>query len=254
MTAASRRLHVVQQALSRTVADAERLAGLRIFERAPRGMRVTGAGRRVVASARAALGAIEQVRAAARAVLVDADTVRVGLADCGVAALGQRSAFLALRDRGVATVPVPVPIVRHLEGVRDGRLDVGFALGFTDAVRARAGDDVAVHVLADAPAVGAMLPAWHPLAAQPSVDPAALSDLPLLEWPRALVPDEVDHILARLGEAGWRGSLGPAIEDGMVIGQMIAAGAGWAYVSDTYDGLLPPSLVVRPLTRGAGAP
>lgn len=253
VTAAAQRLHIVQQALSRTIADAERLTGVAIFTRVARGMQVTAEGRAVVASARAALQAIAQVAQVGRDCACD-DAICMGLADCGMAALGQRSALLALRDRGIPVTPVPIPIARHLEALHDGRIDIGFALGFTGPMRARAGPAIEVTPLADEPALGALLPAWHPLAALAEVEPEALSELPLLDWPRALVPEEIDHMLARLGEAGWRGELGPALDDGMVMGQMIALGAGWAHVAPVNDELLPPTVVYRPLTAGGGTP
>lgn len=63
MTAAAQRLFVTQPALSQRLAQLEQRLGTALFERSPRGMRPTAAGRRLLTAARSALA---ELRSAAR--------------------------------------------------------------------------------------------------------------------------------------------------------------------------------------------
>ncbi|MEV6992720.1 LysR family transcriptional regulator [Streptomyces sp. NPDC093228] len=67
-TAAARRLHVVQSAVSGTVRALEKDLGIRLFDRTTHRVALTTAGEAFVPAARAALRAVEQARAAADAV------------------------------------------------------------------------------------------------------------------------------------------------------------------------------------------
>ncbi|WP_410468213.1 LysR family transcriptional regulator [Amycolatopsis methanolica] len=63
---AAERLHIAQPAVSRRIAALERELGVRLLDRSPRRVRLTEAGRRVLAAAREALAAVDRVRVAAR--------------------------------------------------------------------------------------------------------------------------------------------------------------------------------------------
>ncbi|MGO4758333.1 LysR family transcriptional regulator, partial [Streptomyces sp. 2MCAF27] len=63
-TAAARRLHVVQSAVSGTVRALEKEMGTRLFDRTTHRVALTPAGEAFVPAARAALRAAEQARAA----------------------------------------------------------------------------------------------------------------------------------------------------------------------------------------------
>lgn len=63
MTAAAQRLFVTQPALSQRLAQLEQRLGTALFERSPRGMRPTAAGRRLLTAARSALA---ELRSASR--------------------------------------------------------------------------------------------------------------------------------------------------------------------------------------------
>jgi DNA-binding transcriptional LysR family regulator len=259
VTAAASRLGIVQQALSRTVAEAERLAGVAVFERRARGMRLTAAGREVVFAARVALDAVRAVPATAgRIAPGDVAEVerplRIGLADCGHPAAVLPHALRALRFLGIPYVAVPLPAARHSQALRDGLLDVGFWVGFTHTVTQAVHGVAEVTVLAEEPLLGVLFPADHPLAAEPVVAPDALRGLPLLEVPYRLFAHELDDQFARLGAAGWHGRPAHEIEHGLLIAQMIVAGAGWAHVAEVNGALVPPGVAYRPLASGGGTP
>ena len=66
MSAAAARLHVSQQALSRTVATLEERVGARLFERMPRGLTLTATGEALLAPAERALDAAREAFAVVR--------------------------------------------------------------------------------------------------------------------------------------------------------------------------------------------
>lgn len=62
MTRAGERLHVSQSALSHQLSDLEHGLGVALFQRVPRGMRLTAPGERLLTSARAILREVEQAQ------------------------------------------------------------------------------------------------------------------------------------------------------------------------------------------------
>jgi LysR family transcriptional regulator, cyn operon transcriptional activator len=77
MTAAARRLHVAQPALSRAVHVLEAELGVTLFERDGRRLRLTDAGRDVAAAARRVLDEVELLEAAAAAHRLDGEHLEV---------------------------------------------------------------------------------------------------------------------------------------------------------------------------------
>ncbi len=264
VTAAAGRLYIAQQALSRTVQDAERLLGRPVFRRGARGMAVRRDARPLITRARAALDVLatlphDEGRAAAgmgdaaEAPLEDAP-LRVGLVECGAPALALAGALAALRRLGRPVEVAPVPMLRHPAAVLDGALDVGFWVGFRETLPARLADVAAVHALAPEPTLGVLLPAGHPLAGAAVVDPADLGALPAIDWPHRLMPAELDEQGRRLRAAGWRGRVALEHESGATINALVAAGAGWVHVAPNAADQALPGTVYRPLTDGGGTP
>ena len=66
VTAAARRLHLAQPALTQSIRALERAVGAPLLERHPRGVRLTAAGERFLEGALATLRACDEALAAAR--------------------------------------------------------------------------------------------------------------------------------------------------------------------------------------------
>ncbi len=113
LTAAATALGYTQSAVSRQIAALERDAGTRLFDRLPRGMRLTGDGRCLLGHAHAVLDRLETARGDLAALrTLDAGRVRLGAFDTAEAALVPRAlaAFRAEHPRiGVSLVEANTP-------------------------------------------------------------------------------------------------------------------------------------------------
>ncbi|MFI5536398.1 LysR family transcriptional regulator [Nocardia sp. NPDC051900] len=127
---AAERLRIVQPAVSQQIARLERELGVRLFDRSPRRVQLTEAGRRVLAAARDALAAADRVRAVAGR---PAATVRIGTT-AGLTARLERG-IDALREHTPAfeVVLVDLPVVERLNALRRGELDLALARGVVSA-------------------------------------------------------------------------------------------------------------------------
>lgn len=121
MTRAAARLHVAQPALSRGVRGLEAEIDVAVFERDGRGVRVTRAGREVVALARRVLTDVDRIAnlgepAGLRVCAVTAQAREIGAAaTAGFIASGRGRVSLDVEDRSAAVV----------DKVRRGRADLG---------------------------------------------------------------------------------------------------------------------------------
>ena len=131
---AANRLHVVQPALSRQIGDLERELGFLLFDRLPRGVRLSAAGKLFLNDARRILQDVDEAkRRAERIALGRAGTVRIGMATAvswhGLVV----NAFREFRRRhpDVELVVHPLVSVHQVEAVVSDRLDLGFAAAVT---------------------------------------------------------------------------------------------------------------------------
>jgi LysR family carnitine catabolism transcriptional activator len=121
------RLHVSQPSLSKRLAALEAKVGARLFERSPRGVSLTPAGRRLYRDARPLLDAADQVAGVMAGIKHSGTVVRLAASHSASEAFV--AAMLAGRDSDrqlpVDLVTANSQVVRAL--VADGRADVGVA-------------------------------------------------------------------------------------------------------------------------------
>lgn len=131
LTAAARELHVSQPAVSAHLKGLETELGVPLFDRLPRGVRLTDAGRHLLPHAHEALGQVDQLRAAASRIGSGLDgTVRLGIIDCGVdLRVAAISSGLKSSEPGLRLGLVAANSGQHIAGLRAYEVDVAIVEG-----------------------------------------------------------------------------------------------------------------------------
>src|SRR2546427_685632 len=221
---AASRLRVAQPALSKQMRDLEREVGVKLFERLPRGARVTPAGEHFLRNARTALESAARAIATARRT-GSATGLKFAHSELYVYTPVLAKLLAAFRQ---ASPETPVRVVRvddvdQHTALREQRIDVAATFVGTWPV-----PGLEALQLADCAATGVLLPATHPLAAQPRVRLQDLSDLIWLH-PSQHIRHELYRMLRTALESrglsparhhGRRGDIGANVA--------IAAGDAWA--------------------------
>jgi DNA-binding transcriptional LysR family regulator len=135
---AAKRLHVAQTALSTQIQDLEAELGFKLFDRLPRGVKLSVAGHLFLEDARRILREVNEAAArAARVARGQSGTLRVGFTENaswrGVVPESIRR--FRERQRDAELQLTPATSLEQLEAIRSGRLDAGFVFNMpkTDA-------------------------------------------------------------------------------------------------------------------------
>jgi DNA-binding transcriptional LysR family regulator len=250
---AAAKLRVAQPALSKQIRDLEVELGTVLFERGPRGVHLTAAGRAFLVEARNTLDNASRAVASARGAAGGRDApmrfAHGELAAYGTAIEGLLAAF---RD---ANPDAQLEISSQHDGdtfhaLRDRRVDIGSVFIVESPV-----PGFASHRLIDTAITGVLLPSNHPLAAQPSVQ---LSQLRTLTWLNS-APRRWPGFLPMLEAALRERGLVPErrterSKEASAMNLQIAAGDTWALVSEVVAAPYragPSGIVYRPFCEPA---
>lgn len=189
---------MAQPPLSQRVQRLERELGVRLFDRSPRRVALTPAGRDLLPLASNTLAAAEELRArAARLVAGATGVMRVGLPpELPAAAIARLVGTTGAATDGLRIEPVAMTSAEQVTALADRELDVATVRLPAD-LRASAGS-VTLHQR-----WGVAVPSGSPLAVRPSVALAELGGRPLALFPRASAPGFYDQLLDRCAEAGY---------------------------------------------------
>jgi DNA-binding transcriptional LysR family regulator len=259
-TRAAGQLNVAQQTLSEGIAQLEDMLGLRLFERAPRPVRLTDAGNRWVTYARETLEAAERAQAAAR-LLRGGHTARLRVGLAATAAFPLTPLLLdSFRDRH----PRVELSTRHFDF---GDPAGGLLTGESDVAIVRppfTADGLELLVISSEPRYVA-LSDQHPLARRPAVSFAEIEREPWIEI------DEADPVWC----AFWRltaqrreplrvGASGQTLEDLLeaartrqavgVVAESVARAQPWPKLTYVKVTDIPPSDVAVSWRAGELAP
>ncbi|MFG1701072.1 LysR family transcriptional regulator [Nonomuraea sp. NPDC049309] len=242
ITAAAELLGYTQSALSRRIAALERAAGGPLFERLPRGVRLTPAGAALHRHAVAVLDRLaragEELAAIHRG---EGGQLRVGsFATANVALVPRALKRFAERRPGVELRLVEGLSRPLVERLHAGALDVAVISDYPAGLPAEA--TRVVPLLEDRLLVA--LPAGHRLAAEPDVD---LRDLAEETWIEAAPRGQPTLLLRACAAAGFtpRGGLRVAEWTGKF--GFVLAGLGVTLVPELAAEAVPSGLVLKPL-------
>ena len=241
---AARRLHVVQPALSQTVSDLERELGVQVLVRNSRTLRLTAEGEVFLKEVKQILEhadrAVELARRASRG--------EIGALSIGF--LGSATAFFLpriireyrRRFPGVRVSLHEMAPVPQIEGLRAGRLDVGF----TRPVLATDGAWLRSECLYRDPLL-AVLPEGHRAAAREAVAVKDLADEPFVLFHRAGAPELFDGIVGLCGRAGFAPRVVNEADLMQTVLTLVEAGEGVALVPACVGNLRASGVVLRPV-------
>lgn len=195
-TRGAQRLHMAQQAVSRTIAQLESELGVELIVRSPREVRLTAAGTELLADAHEVLATADSAFARARAhgaglagVVSVGVTPAVGAAVAGALAREVRAAAPGLSVRLVTIRPAEIAPL-----VTERRIDVALTRGGPRE------EGLVVHTVAST-AAELVVPSDHPLADAPHASLDRLDGERLLVWSPPGTP-YTDLLLGLCAEAG----------------------------------------------------
>jgi len=251
LTRAAETLGMQQPPLTQQIRRLEAEVGVALFERHPKGMRLTEAGRSLQADAERLLADFDALQQRLRERLAgDRGTLAVAFTSSAAAHAFTPRALREMR-------------LRH-PGV-DLRIDEDHAAAITDAVaagRLHAGlirapvaqpPELKFETLLSEPMMLA-LPADHALAAGPAAKPVPLRALhgePLILVRRPGAPGLYANLLERCARAGVQPRVVAEVERMMTNLNLVAAGAGLSIVPASMCGQHAGAVVYRPLPASA---
>jgi len=242
---AAERLRIAQPALSRQIQDLEKEIGFRLFDRLPRGVKLSSAGKLFLEDARRILGEVQEAtRRAERMANGKAGTLRVGFVE-SISWHGVVPEFFRRfrkKQPGAELTPIPMLSLAQVEAIRSGRLDAGFVVNMTALGKELEDRLVAKHKVMLA------VPKGHPLTRQTRLRLGDLTGVPFVWFPRHTNPAAYD----RLMQACFRGGLkSPRIvqeaDDHATILSLVSCRLGVALVSDSARWQCPTGVALLPV-------
>jgi DNA-binding transcriptional LysR family regulator len=227
---AAERLHITQPSLSRGIRDLERMLGIDLFTRTKRTVRLTDAGRALLAEAPRALAGVERALDVTR---------RVGRGEVGELRLGflpsatielvpalvraSRAAFPGVRLRLLEMLDDP-----QLEALHERRLDLGL-------LRTRHPSDELAFEPLHRERLCVVVARDHRLAGRRRVRYADLLDEALILWPRPGAPDTFDAVIEACRSAGFSPKVIQEATSAYTIIGLVAAGVGVSVLAGSYN-------------------
>ncbi len=242
---AARHLRIAQPSISRQIQNLERELGFELFERHPRSVTITEAGKVFLDAARHTLQEINYAtERAKRIALGQSGTLRIGFVESiswqGIVPDSLRD----FRERQ-PDVELQLKSLRSLEqiaAIHSGSLDAGFGLPFANPDHGLAELQVGVikHVLAVAKG--------HPLTKMKRIRLKDLVDSPFIWYPRWAIPNAYDRLMDCCAKGGLKT---PRIVQETAIETMILSlvqcRVGIAFVSSACRWRCPPGVVLLPV-------
>jgi len=243
---AAQRLRVAQPALSRQIQDLEEEIGFKLFDRLPRGVKISAAGKCFMEDARRILHEVNEAAARAKRVASgQSGTLRVGFVESiswhGVVP----DSFRQFRERqpDAELQLKPASSFEHTEAVHSGRLDAGFVFTIANIGRELAHLPIAsLHLMLAAPK-------RHPLTKFKRLRLRDLIDAAFVWFPRRESPAYYDRLMHECLRGGLKSPR--IVQEGVneaTILSLVSCGLGVAFVSSATRWRCPESVALVPVT------
>ena len=242
---AAERLRIAQPPLSRQIRDLEREIGTPLFERVPRGVELTAAGRAFLPEARLTLAQAERAqRSAQRAARGETGRLRVGFVEAATHSgiLPDVLSFFRAHLPSVGLSLFELDALRQAEAFQDGRIDVGLLHSPPlDAARW-----LRVEPIYEEPVILAVSK-LHPLAARTRLTLSTLAEESFVSFPRVVAPEMYDEIIARCRAAGFSPRIVQEATGWHTLASLVSAGVGIGFVPRSIAEFQQAGVVYRPV-------
>jgi DNA-binding transcriptional LysR family regulator len=242
ITRAAARLHVSQPPLSRQIHDLEEELGVTLFERGPKAVRLTKAGKLFLSEARAVLlraeAAIQSVKN------VRAQELNVGYAPSPtLEVLPAALRRYRKTETGVQVLLHDLSTSEMLAGLRDESLDV--ALLVIDHTRTT--PDIRIEKLTEFP-MGVLLPLDHPLSRAKAIKVGEIAKEDFVAYSEKEYPDYHKFLKKLFQSTRHKPRIGVEVDGAASLTTAVASGRGIAIVADTFGTLAAGCAAFVPLT------
>jgi DNA-binding transcriptional LysR family regulator len=243
---AAQRLRLAQPALSRQIQDLEEEIGFKLFDRLPRGVKISTAGKVFLEDAQRILQQVSEAAMRARRVaLGQSGTLRVGFVESvswhGVVP----DSFVRFREQqpSVELQLSPLSSGEQIEAVRSGRLDAGFLFTISKIG----------HELAQLPVASLNLmlaaPKGHPLTKAKKLRLRDLRNAAFIWFPRRESPIYYDRLMNECFRGGLKSPhiIQEAVNEATIL-SLVSCRMGVAFVSAATRWRCPESVALLPVT------
>jgi DNA-binding transcriptional LysR family regulator len=242
---ASRRLRVAQPALSRQIQDLEEELGFQLFERLPRGVKLSAAGKLFLEDARRILQEIsEAALRAGRVASGSSGTLRIGFTENSSWRGVVPDSFRRFRElQPDAELQLqPEASLAQVDSIRSGRLDAGFVNFMPQS------DPELDQLLVARQHVELAAPKGHPLTRLKKLRLRDLKDAPFVWFPRHANQAFYDQMMRECYRGGLKSPR--IVQEGVnepTILSLVSTGMGVGWVLATARWRCPESVVILPV-------
>lgn len=239
---ASDRLHVAQPALSRQIQDLEDEVGFKLFERLPRGVKLSAAGRMFLDDARRILQQVNEAAArAARVARGQSGTLRIGFTENaswhGVVPDSLRR--FRKRHPDAELQLHPAGSVDQINEIRTARVDAGFVFLLP------ANDEELEQIPVAMEHLELAVPKGHPLSKLKRLRLRDLVDVPFIWFPRREGPTFYDRLMHECYRGGLKSPriVQEAANEATIL-SLVTHGMGVGWVNETARWRCPEGVVI----------
>ncbi|SRR5258708_956058 len=242
---AAKHLRIAQPALSRQIQDLEKELGFALFDRLPRGVQLSAAGKLYLSDARRILQDVHEAKLRAERVATGgAGTLRVGFGETQSWHGVVPDSFRRFRQRN-PDVELELHLMasdHQVEAIRSGKLDAGFIFGLTPPPAEFTHRQVAQHKLILA------APKGYPVTRLKRLRLRDLRDTPFIWFQRWVNPLFYERLMNACLSGGL---IAPRIvqhvPDHATMLSVVSCRLGVAFVSEATRWQCPSGVVLRPI-------
>ena len=239
------RLGVAQPALSRQIQDLEKEIGFKLFDRMPRGVRLSAAGELFMADARRILQEVSEATArATRVARGQSGTLRIGFAENASWHGVVPNSFRRFREQqpDVDLQLQPAASLEQLDAIRSGRLDAGFVNFMPNA------DPGLDQLAVGTQQIELAVPKGHPLTRLKKLCLRDLTDAPFISFPRRSNQAFYDRLMHECYRGGLKSPR--IVQEGLneaTILSLVSTGLGVGWVLGSARWRCPQTVAILPV-------